>query len=120
MTSIELQIRNASGLHARPAALFVRTAGAQRARIRVRNITRGTAEADAKSLLGIMGLGVSRGHWIEVSADGDDEMAGLAAIRAAVKGGLGEPVEPIEPGGEVEPGGPGGHDGPVEPVDGAG
>lgn len=92
MTSIELQIRNASGLHARPAALFVRTAGAQRARIRVRNLTRGTGDVDAKSLLGIMGLGVSRGHWIEVSAEGEDEVAGLEALRAAVESGLGEPV----------------------------
>lgn len=92
MRSIELEVRNASGLHARPATLFVRTVAAQRARIRVRNITRGTTDVDAKSLLGLMGLGVSFGHRIEVSADGEDEAGALEAVRVAVESGLGETV----------------------------
>lgn len=90
MRSIELEIRNPSGLHARPAALFVRTAGAQRARIRVRNVTRGSAEVDAKSLISVLGLGVSSGHRIAVVVDGDDEESALEAVRAAVEAGLGE------------------------------
>ena len=75
MRSIELDMRNASGLHARPAALFVRTAGAQWARIQVTNVTRGTGPADAKSLLSVLGLGVSSGHRIAIVADGADEVA---------------------------------------------
>ena len=97
MRSIELEIRNPSGLHARPAALFVRTAGTQRARIRVRNVTRGSAEVDAKSLISVIGLGVSSGHRIEVTADGDDEEAALEAVRAAVEGGLGETLPDTSP-----------------------
>ena len=94
MRSIELDIVNASGLHARPAALFVRAAGAQRARIQVTNITRGTGPADAKSLLSVLGLGVSNGHRITIVADGEDEEAAIDALRSAVEGGLGEVIEP--------------------------
>jgi phosphotransferase system HPr (HPr) family protein len=91
--SVELEIRNPSGLHARPAAMFVRTAGAHRATIRVRNLTRGDKESDAKSLLGVLGLGVSRGHRIEVTADGEGEDAAIEALRTAVESGLGETLE---------------------------
>jgi phosphotransferase system HPr (HPr) family protein len=91
--SIELEIRNPSGLHARPAAMFVRAAGAQRASIRVRNLTRGAKEADAKSLLGVLSLGVARGHRIEVTADGEGEEAAIEALRAAIEAGLGETLD---------------------------
>lgn len=95
MTSIELEIRNPSGLHARPAALFVRTAGAHRARIRIANLTRGGQDVDAKSLLGVLGLGISSGHRIAVSADGEDETVAIEAIRRAVEDGLGESLDPV-------------------------
>jgi phosphotransferase system HPr (HPr) family protein len=90
MTSIELEVLNPSGLHARPAALFVRTAGGYRSQIRVRNVTRGTDEVDGKSIIRVLTLGVSCGHRIAVSADGDDEESAIEGIRAAVEGGLGE------------------------------
>ncbi|HEX5147722.1 MAG TPA: HPr family phosphocarrier protein [Candidatus Limnocylindrales bacterium] len=94
MRSIELEIRNPSGLHARPAALFVRTAGALRSRVRVRNLTRDGADVDAKSLLSVLGLGVSHGHRIAIQAEGEDEEAAIAAMRDAIESGLGEPVAP--------------------------
>lgn len=106
MRSIELEISNPSGLHARPAAMFVRTAGAQRSRIRVRNTTRGGAEADAKSLLSVLGLGVSRGHRIAIQAEGDDEEAAIEALRDAIESGLGEsldPPKPVEAADEIQP-----------------
>jgi len=91
--TVELEIRNPSGLHARPAAMFVRTAGAHRATIRVRNLSRGDKEADAKSLLGVLGLGVSRGHRIQVSADGEGEDAAIEALQTAIESGLGETLD---------------------------
>jgi phosphotransferase system HPr (HPr) family protein len=92
MTSIELEVLNPSGLHARPAALFVRTAGGYRSRIRVRNVTRGTGDVDGKSIISVLTLGVSSGHRIAVSAEGEDEESAIDGIRAAVEGGLGEPA----------------------------
>ena len=102
MISVELEIRNPSGLHARPAAMFVRTAGSQRAAILVRNVSLDSAGVNGKSLLAVMGLGVSHGQCIAVTADGEDEEAAIEAIRAAVDGGLGETVEGTV-GGDPEP-----------------
>lgn len=91
MATTTLTVRNPSGLHARPLALFVRTAGPFQATIRVRNLDRDPErQADAKSILALMTLGVSNGHRIEVTADGPDAEAAVAALSAAVEDGLGE------------------------------
>jgi phosphotransferase system HPr (HPr) family protein len=60
-------------LHARPAADFVRTAMGFRARVVV---AANGKEANAKSLLSVLGLGARRGTTLRLRADGDD--AGLA------------------------------------------
>ena len=90
MTSVRLVVRNPSGLHARPAALFVRTCGQFGAKVTVSNPATGKGPVDANSILSVLTLGVSTGNEIEVSADGDDADAALAAIREAVESGLGE------------------------------
>ena len=77
--------------------MFVRTAGAQRSKIQVRNLTRDGAEADAKSLLSVLGLGISCGHRIAIRAEGDDEEAAIASLRDAIESGLGEPLDPTGP-----------------------
>jgi phosphotransferase system HPr (HPr) family protein len=91
--SIRLAVINASGLHARPAALFVRTASQFRSAVQVRNVSRSGAAVDAKSILGVLTLGVARGHEIEVSADGDDADEALGAIAELVRSGIGEGVD---------------------------
>jgi phosphotransferase system HPr (HPr) family protein len=89
---VRMTVRNPSGLHARPAAMFVRGAGGFQSAIRVTNVTRGTGPADAKSIIAILGLGVSAGHEIEVTADGADAAQALDALRTLVAGGLGEDI----------------------------
>jgi phosphotransferase system HPr (HPr) family protein len=86
---IALAIRNKNGLHARPAALFVQEAVKYKAQIGVRN---GNLAADAKSILGVLTLGVHRGCTIVVSAEGEDAEQALEAIRALVESGLGDEV----------------------------
>jgi phosphotransferase system HPr (HPr) family protein len=93
VTTARLVVRNPSGLHARPAALFVRTCGQFASRITVGIPAAGTGPVDAKSILSVLTLGVSSGTEIEVSAEGDDADAAIAAIREAVDAGLGEDVE---------------------------
>ena len=93
MQTAELEIRNPSGLHARPAALFVKTAAGFRSRILVENVTRGTTPANAKSILTLLSGGVSRGHVVRISAEGDDEAAAIAALRELVDSGIGESIE---------------------------
>jgi phosphotransferase system HPr (HPr) family protein len=89
---IRLTISNPSGLHARPAALFVRTAGAFASRISLANVSRGTGPGDAKSILAVLGLGVSSGHEVELTAEGDDAEEALRSLRELVESGIGEPV----------------------------
>ena len=90
MTSARLSVANPSGLHARPAALFVRTAGRFRSRVTVANATTGKGPVDAKSILSVLTLGVGHGMEIEISADGDDAEAAIQGLRDAVSAGLGE------------------------------
>ena len=93
MQTIEVTVRNASGLHARPAALFVQTAAKFASKITVENVDRGSKPADAKSILLVLTAGVRRGHRVRLSADGPDEADAISALEAAVRSGLGEPIE---------------------------
>lgn len=93
MKSRTIEVRNPSGLHARPAALFVRTAAGYRSAILVRNTTRTGEPVDAKSILGVLGLGVSKGHVLELIADGDDEGEAIAGLTDLIESGIGESLE---------------------------
>jgi phosphocarrier protein HPr len=64
-------------LHARPAALFVRTAMRFKAKIIVAANGR---QADAKSILSVLGLGATAGTELRVRADGEDATAALDAL----------------------------------------
>jgi phosphocarrier protein len=95
MPEQEVKLRNPSGLHARPAAAFVRAAGAFRSDVRITNLDRdGAKSASAKSVLGVMGLGVSRGHRIRIAAEGEDAEAAVRTLVELVSSGLGEELEP--------------------------
>ena len=88
--SLELNVRNPSGLHARPAAVFVRAACTFQSDIRVANVTTGSAPVTAKSIIGVLGLGVQRGHTIRLDVDGDDEHSAAETLRDLVEAGLEE------------------------------
>jgi len=95
VASIDLTVRNPSGLHARPAARFVQAAGRFSSKITVENLDReGSPSIDAKSILLVMTIGVGKGDRIRITALGDDAEPALEALRAAVESGLGEPVGP--------------------------
>ncbi|MGA3030212.1 MAG: HPr family phosphocarrier protein [Candidatus Limnocylindrales bacterium] len=93
MQTIEIDVANRSGLHARPAATFVKKAASFRSDIRVENLTRTTKPASAKSLLGVLGCGVEQGHRIRVTAEGEDEEAAIEALRVLAEGGFGEATQ---------------------------
>jgi len=83
-------IQNEVGLHARPAALFVQTSAKFKSKIKVRNATRGTPFVDAKSILSVLGLGVAKGHTIEVTAEGEDEQVALETIAQLIANNFAE------------------------------
>lgn len=98
MAEATLEVRNPSGLHARPAAAFVQAAARFSAEVKVANLSRDPdRQVAARSLLSVLALGVSRGHRIRLTAEGDDAEAALATLTELIEGGLGEPVEDGEP-----------------------
>lgn len=83
MVERRMVVRHEVGLHARPAALFVQTAQRFTASISIRNLSRPEAAAvDAKSILGVLTLGVAQGHEVLLTADGADE---AEAVRSLVE-----------------------------------
>jgi phosphotransferase system HPr (HPr) family protein len=90
MRTIDQTIRNPSGLHARPAAMFVKTAAGFASRITLENLDRGTAPVDAKSIIAVMSSGVARGHRVRVTAEGPDEDTAIETLDAFIASGLGE------------------------------
>jgi phosphocarrier protein FPr len=84
---ITLTVKNPMGLHARPAANFVKTANRFQANIRV---SKSNKTANAKSINQVATLGVRRGEQIVVSASGSDAAAALAAIQALAADNFGE------------------------------
>jgi phosphotransferase system HPr (HPr) family protein len=91
MQSAEIVMENPSGLHARPGKIFSQRAAQWESAVRVENLTRGAGPADAKSILGLLTLGVSRGHRVRVSTDGPDEDRALADLLELIRHGLEEP-----------------------------
>jgi phosphocarrier protein HPr len=79
MTEIRLLVVDPSGLHARPAAKFVKAASRFSSRILIRENGR---EADAKSLIALLGLTIRPSSEITLSADGPDADEALAALTA--------------------------------------
>jgi phosphotransferase system HPr (HPr) family protein len=94
VTRERVVIRNPSGLHARPAAAFVRAAGRYRSSITIRNVTADRPAVDAKSILGVLTLGVERGTEVEITAKGEDAESAIHGLREAIEAGLGETLEP--------------------------
>ena len=87
MTSCAITVINPLGLHARAAARFVHAASAFESRIRV---GLGRREMDGKSIMGLLLLAAGQGTVITITADGADEAAAIAALRALVDRGFDE------------------------------
>src|SRR5207302_10180319 len=88
ITERPLTITNKVGLHARPAALFVQTA-ARFKDTKIEVVKDGTVR-DAKSMLGVLTLGVSQGTTITVRAEGPHADEAIAALSDLVDRDLGE------------------------------
>lgn len=87
MPEREANITNKLGIHARPAAEIVKTAGRFRSSI---TITRDDLEVNAKSIMGVMMLAAEFGSTITVRATGDDADAALDALCAVIANKFGE------------------------------
>lgn len=90
MVSKITTVVNASGIHARPASLFVKKAGEFASKVTARNLTKESDAKDAKSILSVMGLGMTCGAQIEIAAEGADEQAAVDALVELIESGCGE------------------------------
>lgn len=88
MVERTLALKNASGLHARPASLLVQTVNKfPGTDVKV---AKGEREVSARSLLSVLSLGVGAGDSVTFRCDGPQESEAMAALESLVEGGFGE------------------------------
>ena len=88
MITSQIIVTDPVGLHARPAALFVKCCNQFAASIRLRNLTEAGDWVNAKSILSLLTAGVKQDDRIEIEADGVDERTALESLEALVQSGF--------------------------------
>lgn len=83
----DVLVQNQVGLHARPATFFIQKANEFKSSIWVEKDER---RANAKSLLGVLSLGIVGGTSIDIIADGSDEQEAVDSLVALVESGFAE------------------------------
>ena len=83
----DVLVQNQVGLHARPATFFIQKANEFKSSIWVEKDER---RVNAKSLLGVLSLGIVGGTSIDIIADGSDEQEAVDSLVALVESGFDE------------------------------
>ena len=87
MYTQEITVKNEVGLHARPATYFIQKANEFKSSIWVEKEER---RVNAKSLLGVLSLGIVGGTTIRIIADGSDEQLAVAGLIKLINSGFNE------------------------------
>ena len=87
MVSRDVTIVNSVGLHARPATFFIQKANSYKSSVW---IEKDDSRVNAKSLLGVLSLGIIGGTKIKIIADGADENEAVEGLVALVESGFTE------------------------------
>ena len=87
MISRSVTIKNSVGLHARPATFFIQKANSFKSSIWVE---KEDCRVNAKSLLGVLSLGIVEGTTITLIADGSDEASAIDGLVALIDSGFSE------------------------------
>lgn len=77
MTSQTVKVTNESGIHARPASLFLQAATSFKSDI---TVTKNGKNGNAKSLLSLLSLGIKKDTEIAINADGEDEKEAVTVL----------------------------------------
>ncbi len=85
MITRDVTIKNSVGLHARPATFFIQKANQYKSTIWVEKDER---RVNAKSLLGVLSLGITKDMSVTLIADGADEEAALNGLAELIDSGL--------------------------------
>lgn len=89
MVKREIMVDNETGLHARPAAQFVQLASKYKSEIFVLKVEQ-QERVNAKSIIGIMAGGISKGTLISIEAEGPDENEAVSSLAELVQSKFGE------------------------------
>ena len=87
MVTRSITIHNSVGLHARPATYFIQEANKYKSSISVKKDQR---KVNAKSLLGVLSLGVVQGMTVELEAEGTDETEAIEGLSHLIENGFAE------------------------------
>lgn len=87
MLKKDITITNSIGLHARPATFFIQKANSYKCLIWVEKDER---KVNAKSLLGVLSLGIAKGMTVTLIADGQDEDAAISGLSQLINTGFAE------------------------------
>lgn len=85
MITRDVTIQNNVGLHARPATFFIQKANSYKASVWVEKDDR---RVNAKSLLGVLSLGIVKGMTVTLIADGADETEALDGLAELIATGF--------------------------------
>ena len=85
MYTQEVTINNEVGLHARPATFFIQKANTYRSGIWV---VKDDRKVSAKSLLGVLSIGIAKGMTITLVAEGDDEQIAIEGLVELIENGF--------------------------------
>ena len=87
MVKRDVTVTNNIGLHARPATFFIQKANTYHSSVWVEKDDR---RVNAKSLLGILSLGIAKGMTITLIADGQDEVGAINGLVELIQTGFAE------------------------------
>ena len=87
MMSKKVVVKNPTGLHLRPAGILCNEAVKYKSRVYFKY---GDNEANAKSVLSVLGACIRSGTELEFICEGEDEKAAMAGVITVVENGLGE------------------------------
>ena len=87
MVSNEVTVQNSVGLHARPATFFIQRANEFKSSVWVEKDER---RVNAKSLLGVLSLGIVKGTRINIVADGSDQEEAVNTLVALIESNFSE------------------------------
>lgn len=87
MYKLEVKLKNETGLHARPASMFVKEAGKFNSDIK---LYKNEKECNAKSIISVLSIGASKGDQLVIVAEGADEKEAVEALKAMVDSNFGE------------------------------
>ena len=87
MTKVDVTITNNIGLHARPATFFIQKANSYKSLVW---IVKDERKINAKSLLGVLSLGIAKGMTVTIVADGADESDAVAGLSNLINTGFAE------------------------------